>query len=287
VQRRKLMVAALATLVARPWPAHAADETARLFAEVERKVGGRIGVAALDTGSGRQLAYRADERFAMCSTFKWLLAAAILHRAETDATLLDRRLSYGAKDLLAYAPVTAAHLTEGTMSVRALCEAALEISDNTAANLLLNLLGGPAALTAYLRETGDEVTRLDRFEPELNTNLAGDPRDTTTPAAMLGTLRRLLTGAGLSAKSRSILIDWLKKCLTGSHRLRAGLPKNWPVGDKTGSGANGAANDVAIAFPKGRSPLLLASYLSDSKLPAASLDAAHVRIAGIVAAALA
>jgi beta-lactamase class A len=252
---------------------------------IENQLGGRVGVAALDVGSGVWLKYRADERFAMCSTFKWMLAAAVLSQADQDAALLDRLIHYGPMDLLDVAPVTSAHISEGALSIRALCEAAVEVSDNTAANLLLKFIGGPKALTAYLRRTGDRVTRLDRNEPTLNTNLANDPRDTTTPAAMVATLQRLLLGNALSTSSRELLLDWLKKCQTGTHRIRAGLPQDWPVGDKTGTGANSAANDNAIAFPPGRAPVLIATYLSGSGASADALNDAHARIGGVVAAA--
>jgi beta-lactamase class A len=252
---------------------------------LERELGGRIGLAALDTRDGKRLAHRADERFALCSTFKWTLGAAVLARREHEPAILAQRVSYSAKDLVHYSPVTEVHVKEGSMAVAELCAAAVEISDNTAANLLLKLIGGPAALTRYLRSIGDSTTRLDRNEPALNTNLPGDRRDTTTPAAMLATMQAILLGNILSAASREQLLGWLKGSQTGRARLRAGLPYGWVVGDKTGTGDNGAANDVAIVWPPQRPPILIAAYLSDSASSAESLNAAHARLGGIVSAA--
>jgi beta-lactamase class A len=168
-----------------------------------------------------------------------------------------------------------------------LCEAAVEVSDNTAANVLLRFIGGPQALTHYFRRIGDSVTRLDRYEPGLNSNLPGDPRDTSTPEAMIATMQSLLIGNALSPASRQTLIGWLRNSRTGLHRLRAGLPRNWTVGDKTGTGSNGAVNDSAIVWPPRRSPLLMAAYLSDSQAPADALEAAHAHMGRIIAATFA
>jgi beta-lactamase class A len=255
------------------------------FAEVEAQLGGRIGVAAVDMGTGARLAHRSGERFAMCSTFKWLLAAAVLAKADDGVVDLDQRLSFAPKDVLDYSPVTKSHVGEGGLSIKALCEAAVEVSDNTAANTLLTFIGGPRSLTGYLRRIGDPVTRLDRFELSLNSNLPGDPRDTTTPDAMIATMRKVLVGNALSADSREMLIEWLKNCQTGLHRIRAGLPKEWTVGDKTGTGENGAANDIAIIWPPLRAPLLIAAYCNNSRATPDALNAAHAQIGRIVAAA--
>jgi beta-lactamase class A len=241
-------------------------------------------VFAVDTGDGTGMSHRADERFAMCSTFKWLLAAFVLWQVDQDEISLDERLSYGPSDLLDYAPVAKAHVDTGWLSVETLCRASVTISDNTAANLLLHRVGGPSELTSFLRQTGDTVTRLDRNEPELNTNLPGDERDTTTPRAMAGSMNRLLVGDVLSARSRDMLQQWLKDSTTGLERLRAGLPSGWIAGDKTGTGVNGAANDVAIAWPPNGSPILIASYLSESDASPAARNAAHADIARSIAA---
>lgn len=255
------------------------------LAAIEAKTGGRLGVAALDTGSGRRIEYRADERFAMCSTFKLLLAAAVMARVDAGRESLDRRVAFGPPDLLEYAPVAREHVAEGSMPVSALCAAAVGKSDNTAANLLLASLGGPEGLTRYARSLGDEVTRLDRAEPKLNQNAPGDPRDTTTPAAMLASSRKVLVGDALSAASRARLEAWLVGSTTGAARLRAGFPPTWRAGDKTGTGMNGATNDVAIAWPPGRPPVLAAVYLTGSPLALAAREAALAEVGRIIASA--
>lgn len=255
---------------------------ARSLAEIEAGVGGRLGVFAIDTGTGRQWAHRPDERFAMCSTFKWVLAAAVLARVDAAALTLDDAVSYGSTDLLEHAPVTREHVTAGAMTVEALARAAVTVSDNTAANLLLAKLGGPggpAALTQFVRALGDHVTRLDRNEPTLNENAPGDPRDTTSPRAMVGLMQKVLCGDALSDASRARLLGWLRACETGKERLRAGLPGDWSVGDKTGTGARGAVNDVAIAVPPGRAPILVAAYLSDGPGSLSARVGAHVEVA--------
>jgi len=253
------------------------------IAAIEKQTEGRLGIAALDTASGRRVAYRSEERFAMCSTFKFLLAAAVLARVDDGKESLDRRVPYGAADLLDYAPITKAHLPEGGMTVSGLCAAAIQHSDNTAANLLLEGIGGPKALTRYARSLGDAVTRLDRVEPDLNANVPGDVRDTTTPAAMLKTMTALLTGDALSSASRSQLERWMIGATTGAARLRAGLPADWSVGDKTGTGENGAVNDIAIARPPNRAAVLIAVFLTDSSLPMSESNAALADVGRTVA----
>jgi beta-lactamase class A len=254
------------------------------IAAIERQIGGRLGVAVLDTGSGRRIEYRATERFPMCSTFKFLLAAAILQQREREP--LDRRLPYGAADLLEWAPVTRKHLSEGGMTVRDLCAAAIEYSDNTAGNLLLRAIGGPSRLTAHIRGLGDPVTRLDRPEPSLNSAVAGDQRDTTTPGAMVSNLELLLLGNRLSSASRSQLAGWLEANTTGAKRIRAGLPPDWRVGDKTGTGENGAAGDIAIVRPPERAPILIAIYLVGSASGADQLNRAIAGVASFIAQSL-
>jgi beta-lactamase class A len=196
----------------------------------------------------------------MCSTFKFLAAAAVLKRVDDGQAKLDRFMPYGAKDILEYAPVTKAHLNDGGMTLGALCAAAIEQSDNTAGNLLLDTIGGPAGLTKFARSFGDEMTRLDRKEPDLNSVGPGDERDTTTPAAMRADMQRLLLGNVLSESSRHQLEDWLRHNETGTLMVRAGVPKTWTVGDKTGRCGNGATNDVAIIRPPGHAPILVAIY---------------------------
>jgi len=232
------------------------------IADLERKEGGRIGIAALNTENGQLLEYRADERFAMCSTFKLLLVAAVLSRVDANLERLDRSINYSQADIQNYAPITKKYLADGKMSVADLSAAAIQYSDNTAANLLLQSIGGPKGLTKYLRTLGDKTSRLDRNEPELNTNITGDIQDTTTPSAMLDTMQKVLIGKSLSPKSNQQLITWLLGNTTGDKKLRAGMNQEWKVGDKTGSGGNGASNDVAIVWPTGKKPFLLAVYYS-------------------------
>lgn len=237
---------------------------AREFAAIEKRLGGRLGVAVIDTASGSRLAYREHDRFPLCSTFKWLLVAQVLSRVDTHQEQLARFVGFTTGDLLDYAPITRAHLKEGGLSVEALAEAAIEYSDNTAANLLLSTVGGPPGLTAYLRRIGDPVTRLDRNEPELNRAVPGDPRDTTSADAMVADMQAMLLGDILSDRSRNLLIRWLLKSTTGMERIRAGIPRDWRVGDKTGTGERGSTNDVAIMWPPGGLPILAAAYLTEN-----------------------
>jgi beta-lactamase class A len=259
------------------------NDAATQIAAIEARIGGRIGVAALNTSNDKRLDYRQDERFPMCSTFKFLAAAAVLKRVDEKKEKLDRFVSYGAKDILEYAPVTKEHLTQGGMTLGALCSAAIEQSDNTAGNLLLDSIGGPAALTNFARSLGDQVTRLDRKEPDLNSAIAGDERDTTTPAAMCSDMKRLLLGDVLSESSRRQLEAWLTRNETGGLMIRAGVPKDWIIGDKTGRGSNGATNDIAIMHPPGRAPILLAIYSLGSTATANDRAAAIAETAKITA----
>jgi len=284
MNRRSLLKGALigaSALALRPTLALAAgNEDAALarLAALERQHGGRLGVAILDTGNGRRIAHRADERFLMCSTFKLLAVAAVLARVDRGTERLDRRIVFGKEAVLAYAPVTSHRVGAPGMTVAELCQAAITVSDNTAANLLLASLGGPAAMTAYVRSLGDAVTRLDRIEPELNIASPGDLRDTTTPSAMLADLHTLLLGNALSAASREQLAAWLRATSTGTEQLRAGLPAGWQAGDKTGSGAQRETNDVAIIWPPQRKPLLVTAYYAGS---AADADGRHAVLAAI------
>ncbi len=263
-------------------------EAGASLARIARDLGGRVGIAVLDTGGGPALLHDAEGTYPLCSTFKLPLAAAILARVEAGRERLDRRLAYGEADLDSYAPVTTRALRAGgpeagAMSVEALCAAALVCSDNTAANLLLGALGGPAALTAWCRELGDPATRLDRTEPDLNSAVPGDPRDTTRPAAMAATVGKILLGPSLTEAGRARLAGWMTASRTGTKRLRAGLPADWGVGDKTGSGAYGTANVVALLRPPARAPLVAAVYLTGSETPSEARDAAHAAIGRVIA----
>jgi beta-lactamase class A len=290
--RRQLLLGAFGAVATACAPSGVSAPTAvptgtpRSLSEIEEKVGGRVGVFALDTGTGRQLLHRPDERFAMCSTFKWALAAAILSRVDRAQMSLDERVPFGAGDLLDSAQVTREHVAEGSMTVDALAEAAVTASDNTATNLLLANVGGPARFTQFVRSLGDQVTRLDRAEPMLNSNDPGDPRDTTSPRAMVGLMHRALCGDALSPAGRQRLLGWMRACETGKHRLRAGLPGDWIVGDKTGSGQRNTVNDVAIAVPPGRAPVLIAAYMSEGGSGMEVLQAAHADVGRLIARAL-
>lgn len=253
------------------------------LAELELRHGGRLGVAILDTASQRLIDHRGNERFALCSTFKALAVAHVLARVDRKEEDLSRMIVYGQEQLVTYSPITEKHTGEGGLSVGSICEAAITLSDNTAANLLLDSFGGPESLTDWLRSTGDDVTRLDRREPKLNENRPGDPRDTTTPVAMLHSLRRLALGDALSGASRDQLIAWLVSNKTGDQKLRAGLPKGWRVGDKTGSGSNNAGNDVAVIWPPNRPPLIVTVYYTDSKASSEQINGVMAEIGKWVA----
>lgn len=282
IDRRSLLAAAAALVAAGPACAESLDAA---FARIERESGGRLGVAVIDTATGMRAGHRTDERFAMCSTFKLLLVAAVLARVDAGRETLDRRIAVDPAALLDWAPVTRPN-AGGSMTVAALTEAAMVMSDNTAANLLLDTLGGPSGLTAWLRTLGDDVSRLDRTEPTLNEALPGDPRDTTTPAAMAADIERLVLGDALSAPSRDLLTGWLVGNRTGDARLRAGLPKSVRVGDKTGTGERGSTNDVGLFWPPGRKPVIVAAYLTETTAPAAARDATLAAVAKAVAGAL-
>lgn len=241
-------------------PAEATPGFVSQMKALEQKEGGRIGVAVINLENGQNLAYRADERFAMCSTFKLPLVAAVLSRVDAGKEKLDRSIEFGQADIIEYAPIAKQHLKDGKMSVAELSAATIQYSDNTAANLLLQSIGGPEAFTYYVRSFGDKVTRLDRNEPAMNSNLPNDPRDTTTPLAMVKTMQTLLIGNALSEQSKKQLNSWLAGSTTGYKKLRAGINSAWKIGDKTGSGENGASNDVAIVWPTAKKPFLIAVY---------------------------
>jgi beta-lactamase class A len=222
----------------------------------------------------------------MCSTFKALAAAAALKRVDAGADRLDRSIAYSQADMLAYAPIAKAHLAEGAMSLAEICAAAIQWSDNTAANLLLRAVGGPPGVTAFARSLGDSVTRLDRDEPTLNTAIPGDPRDTTSPAAMAADLRALILGDALSPVSRRQLEAWMAGDKVADKRLRAGLPADWGIADKTGTGDHGVANTIAILRPPARPPLFVAVYFAESDRTLDERDAVHRDVARVIAEAM-
>jgi beta-lactamase class A len=273
-------------------PAAAAAGSRRLahlrgqLQQLEAGCGGRLGVAVLDTATGEASGHRAAERFPMCSTFKVLLAASILERVGRHQEQLERPLVIPAEPLLANSPLTAPH-AGGTLSVAELCEAVLTQSDNTAANLLLATVGGPAGITAYARSLGDAVTRLDRTELDLNEALPGDPRDTTTPQAMAQDLKTLLLGTALPVSLRSQLRSWMEASPRGLDCLRAGLPQGWRAADKTGRNGTHTTNNIAVVWPPGRPPLVIAAYITQYPGPEAQRAALLADIGRRIAAAMA
>lgn len=286
IDRRSLLVGglALAGCAGHPQEARRARADFRGLQDM-LGAGGRLGVAALDTGNGRWLLHDETSRYAMASTFKLPLAAAILAEVEAGRLALDQEIAFTRADLVPYAPVVEAALAAGRLTVEQLCAAIVEVSDNAAANLLLARIGGPAGLTRFVRAHGDAVTRLDRMETDLNSNLPGDARDTTSPLAMASLMRALLLREALRPASRARLIGWMEGATTGLERLRAGFPTGWRAGDKTGNGANGAANDLAIAIPPGRAPILIACYQSGGTAGRPARDAVHAAVARAAAAA--
>ena len=240
---------------------------------IEAESGGRLGVTCRISGTGEQFGYRENELFPMCSTFKMLAASLVLHRVDGGIEQLDRRVKVPRNAVVESSPVTKKHI-DGEMTMAEICEAAVTVSDNGAGNLMLESFGGPAQLTAYLRSLGDKVTRLDRIEPELNESLPGDERDTTSPAAMAETVERLTLGDSLSPKSRAQLVEWLVANKTGDERIRAGLPKGWKCGDKTGTGERGSTNDAAVIWPASGNPIVMTVYLTGTKEVLAKRNAA-------------
>ena len=256
-----------------------ADE---VCATIEDRLRGHMGFSALDTHTGQRIRWRADERFAMCSTFKVALVAAVLARIDRRDFLPDHMLNFDPANLLGASRASAQH-PDGRISVIEACEGVITVSDNTAANALLDLIGGPAVLTDFFRSLGDQVSRLDRYEMELNSNVAGDVRDTTTPDAMLHTLQALLLGDVLSHVSRGRLTEWMSNEQNGRSRARAGLPTSWRVANKPGTSANGAVNDIGIAWPPHRQPIIWAAYTNAPSAKTAESEAAIAQAAASAA----
>jgi beta-lactamase class A len=291
VSRRSVLGAALLLPLAgcatpappTPVPPAAAPQPAPVrtdrMAELEQRFDARLGVYAVDTGTGRELAYRADERFAMCSVFKALAAAAVLHR--TPPEYLDKRVHFTEADLVRPSRVAEQHVADG-MTIRELCDAAVRYSDNTAGNLLLAEIGGPPGITEFARSLGDEVSRLDRPEPEVNTAIPGDERDTTTPRAITSCFRALALGDHLDPNDRALFTEWLVGNTTGDERIRAGMPPGWRVGDKTGTGSYGTANDVAVVWPPDAAPIAMAVLTSRAAVDATPNNALLAEASAVV-----
>ncbi|RST18752.1 class A beta-lactamase [Streptomyces sp. WAC05374] len=252
---------------------------------LERRHGARLGAVARNTVTGATVLYRADERFPMCSTFKTLAAAAVLRDLDRHGEVLARRIRYTAADIVVNSPRCEENLATG-MTVAELCDATIRFSDNTAANLLLRELGGPTAVTRFCRSLGDGTTRLDRWEPELNTCEPWRVEDTTTPAAIAGTYERLVLGDALERGDRERLTGWLLGNTTSTHRFRAGLPEDWRLADKTGGGSYGTNNDVGVAWTPEGAPVVLAVLTTKPVQDAPSDDLLVARAASVLASAV-
>ena len=257
-------------------------ETTRLR-RLEQRFGARLGVYAVNTGTGEELAYRSEERFAFCSTFKGLAAAAVLDRHALAG--LDTVVRFTEADLMPSSSVTRGSVDTG-LTLRQACDAAVRFSDGTAGNLLLRELGGPAGLTKYVRSLGDDVTRSDRLEPDLARFTPGDPRDTTSPSAIATDYRKIVLGDVLPPAERAFLRDLLERNTTGDNRIRAGLPRTWTVADRTGTGNYGIANDIAIAWPPQSPPLVVAVMSRRGTLDAEPDETLIAEAATLVAGAL-
>jgi beta-lactamase class A len=283
--RRTILSAMPALVLAGRVRAADPDAPTRALADLERRAGGRLGVAAWRRGGGQVLAWRGDERFPFCSTAKVMVAGAVLARAQREPGLLDVRVRYKKSDLVSWSPVTEQHVDSG-LTIAELCAAALQVSDNSACNLLLDRIGGPAAVTAFARRIGDAAFRLDRRETALNAALPGDPRDTTTPRAMARSLEALLLDEALAPDARRRLLDWMFANTTGKERIQAGFPAGWRVADKTGTGAYGTTNDVGIVFPPQGQPVIVAIYYTATQPDAKSDSKTVADAAAVVARAL-
>lgn len=259
---RRALIAGLPLIVAASPDRFAALR--RAIAAVERSAGGPIGVSLLDTHTGAAFSHRANDRFPLCSTFKLLLAARLLHGADKREWAMSERLPVSKADMLNHAPFTETRIG-GSASLLELAEAMCSHSDNPATNIALKRIGGPAALTQWLRRTGDAVTRIDRYEPEMNNETPGDLRDTTTPAAMLATSRAMVEGRILSTPARTQLFAWMRGSSTANNLFRPELPKGWQEANKTGSGSWHARNIVSVITPPGRKPIWVAAYLFAAK----------------------
>ena len=285
LSRRSLLSLAIGAALAAPLTPASAANAQKTLKDLHKRIGGRLGVHILDSQSGRRIAYDDDSRYSMASTFKLPLAAALLWQLDHRAFPPSHALPISKQAVLANSPIVEAKLAAGatSMTVLELCSAAVAQSDNAAANILLAGIGGPDGFTQFMRSLGDETTRLDCMELDLNSNTPGDARDTTTPRAMANSMLRMFTQDVLSLTSRALLIDWMSSSRTGLDRVRAGLPKSWPAGDKTGTGENGAVNDLCIVYPPERRPIFVAAYMSESPLDVKTLSAAHAEIGRLVA----
>jgi len=266
-----------------PSPAPTVAPYAGEFEALETEFDARLGVYAIDTATGAEVSFRADERFAYASTFKALAAAAVLQK--NTAAGMQRVVTFTSDDLITYSPVTELRI-DGGMTLLEIADAAVRFSDNTAGNLLLDELGGPGGFDAALAAIGDDTTRAERWEAGLNDAVPGDPRDTTSPRAFATDLREFALGDAMSADKQAVLIEMLKANTTGANLIRAGVPADWVVGDKTGSGGYGVRNDIAIVWPPGREPIVMAIMSTRDSPGAERYDALIARAATAVVTAL-
>lgn len=274
----------LAIIILSPGLTYAKNDSAiRKIESLETTFGGKIGVYAINTGNNKILAYRATERFPFASTGKVMVVAAVLKKSESDPALLNKKINYTQQDIdkAGYTPITEKYLSSG-MTINDLCKAMIAYTDNGAMNLLTQFIGGPEKITAFARSIGDTTYRLDRLEPDLNTAIPHNERDTTSPQAMAISLQHLTLGNALSAPQQKLLISWLKDNTTGDTRIRAGVSKNWIVGDKTGKGEYGTNNDIAIIWPPHAAPIILAIYTTQNKKNAIAEDSVIASVTKIV-----
>ncbi|MCE7999481.1 MAG: class A beta-lactamase [Rhodobiaceae bacterium] len=264
-------------------PLYAGDnvilETVR---DIESRLGGRIGISIHDTGSGQRWEHRADERFPLSSTFKPFACAAVLTRIESGAERLHRVIEIEDDDLVSYSPLTETRVNTVGMTIAELCEATITLSDNTAGNLILESIGGPKAFTDYMRTIGDDTSRLDRWETDLNEGTPGDKRDTTTPRAAAASLNRLLLGQILSVSSREQLTTWMENDKVADALLRSALPEDWRIADKTGAGGHGARSIIAVIWPPAREPLVISIYVTENDASFAERNQAIAEIGAAI-----
>lgn len=244
----------------------------------EAHLGARIGIAVVDIASGETVSYRGNERFPLNSTYKALLCGALLSKADKGELSLNDTTQFSQSELVEYSPVTSKFVAPATMSWQQLCSAAVSESDNTAANQVTKKLGGPAAITQFIASSGDSVTRLDRYEPELNSAIPGDLRDTTTPLAVSKTLQKLALGDVLTPRSRAQLVQWMRDDKVANPLLRSVLPAGWEIGDKTGAGANGSRSIISIVWPQKNKPHIVSIYITETNATMAQSNDAIARI---------
>lgn len=254
--------------------------------ETEKRLAARLGAVLIDRETDKIWQHRPDERFAMCSTFKAIAAAGVLHKVDRGELELETSVPIRKADIVRHSP-RIEKVIGGRLTYAELCEAAVTLSDNAAANLLLRALGGPAGMTEYFRILGDSVSRLDRWEPEMSEAKPEDPRDTTTPMALATNIEKAVYGDILAESSRTRLANWLVANRTGDARVRAGVPSGWVVGDKTGSGGFGTTNDAGFLERQGKKPILFAIMMTETKAPLAERNAGMAQIARALVEAVA